>query len=199
MLVIGLTGGIGSGKSTLAGFLKELGAAVVDADRVGHQVYEPGTDGWRDVVAEFGEGILQPDGKIDRRKLGEIVFKSPQAMTRLNEILHPKMYRAFQMEIEGYQRKGYRAVVLDAAILFEAHWEPLANEVWVVTVPEEVAIQRIVSRNGLKEEQVRARIRSQMPVEDKAQRADVVIDSNCSLEDVRQKVRRLWEQRVVAA
>ncbi len=197
-MVIGLTGGIGSGKSTVANFLKELGAGVIDADAVGHQVYEPHTEGWREVVAEFGEGILQPDGKIDRKRLGEVVFRNPQAIARLNQILHPKMYQAFQKEIQGFKNRGFKAVVLDAAILFEAHWEPLVNEVWVVTVPEEVAVRRTVARSGLKEAQVRDRIRSQMPPEEKAQKAEVVIDTNCSLEEVRQKVLRLWEQRVEA-
>ncbi len=197
MLVIGLTGGIGSGKSTVAGFLKELGAEIIDMDKVGHQAYEPHTEGWEEVVKEFGKEILLPDNSIDRKKLGAIVFGDPQALARLNHILHPRMYEIAEQQIESHNKRGTRALVLDAAILFEAGWHPLADEVWVAVAPEEVAVQRIVARNGLKEEQVRARIQSQMPPEEKAKRAQVIIDTNCNLEEVRQKVIRLWNQRVM--
>lgn len=195
MVVIGLTGGIGTGKSEVSRILRELGATVIDADKVGHQVYRPGTDAWREVVAAFGEGILQPDGQIDRKRLGSIVFNNPQALARLNAIVHPRMYRAIEEHIRQLREQGVRAVVLEAAILIEAGWTPLVDEVWAVTAPEEVVVRRLESR-GLSPEGVRARIRAQMPQEQRARYAQVVIDNSGDLEQLRSRVRQLWESRI---
>jgi dephospho-CoA kinase len=131
MKVIGLTGGIGSGKSTVTQLLSELGASVLDADTVGHQCYQPGTETWKDVVDAFGEEIVSPDGSIDRKKLGAIVFGDPEALNRLNRIMHPRMYDMMAAQIEEYRQGGVEVVVLEAAILFEGGWAPLADEIWV--------------------------------------------------------------------
>ncbi|MCJ7743038.1 MAG: dephospho-CoA kinase, partial [Dehalococcoidales bacterium] len=115
--VIGLTGGIGSGKSTVSQYLKELGAVIIDADKVGHEAFEPGTEAWREAVATFGRDIVTPNGEIDRKKLGAIVFDSPPALMQLNRIMHPKMRDMMKAQIDEYRRQGVAVVVLEAAIL----------------------------------------------------------------------------------
>ncbi|MDO8491803.1 MAG: dephospho-CoA kinase [Dehalococcoidia bacterium] len=193
LIVIGLTGGILSGKSTVANMLKKLGATIIDADKVGHEAYRPDTETWREVVAAFGENILQPDREIDRRKLAQIVFNDPQALQKLNGIMHPRMFQMMKDKIEALRREEKTDVlVLEAAILIEANWIPLADQVWVTAAPEETVIQRLVNRNGLTEEQARARIKSQLSSAERARHADVVIDTNCTLAEVEDKVKKLW-------
>ena len=193
MIVIGLTGGILSGKSTVANMLKKLGALVIDADKVGHEAYLPDTETWREVVAAFGENILQPNREIDRRKLAQVVFNNPQALQKLNSIMHPRMFQMMKDKIEALRREGKTDVmVLEAAILIEANWIPLVDRVWVTDAPEETVIQRLVNRNGLTEEQARARIRSQLSAAERARHADIVIDTNCTLAEVEDKVKKLW-------
>lgn len=194
MLVIGLTGGIGSGKSTVSGVLADLGATVIDADKVGHQTLKPKTPAWHDIVAAFGRGVLKENEEVDRAKLGQIVFSDPKALKQLNAIMHPRMAEMMRDMIAGLEREGTKVVVLEAAILIEAGWLPLVDQVWVISVAEETAIQRLTRRNGMNEEQARARIHSQLSNEERAKYADVIIDTNCSLDEVKCRVRDLWEQ-----
>jgi dephospho-CoA kinase len=199
MRVIGLTGGIGTGKSAVAQVLRELGAVVIDADRLGHEAYRPGTPAWQEVVEAFGQEVLLPTGEIDRKRLGSLVFRDPQALARLNAILHPRMFQMARERIREAQAQGHQVVVLEAAVLLEAGWDSLVDEVWVVTAPEEEAVRRTQGRSGLTREQVLARLRAQMPQEERARRAHVVIDNSGSLEDLRRIVEHLWRQRIVAA
>ena len=193
MKVIGLTGGIGSGKSTVSRFLAEMGAVVIDADTVGHQAYQSGTETWKDVVAAFGQEVVAADGSIDRRKLGTIVFGEPEELERLNRIVHPRMYDMMAEQIEDYRRQGVKVVVLDAAILIEANWTPLVDEVWLTVASESVVVQRVKERTGLPEEQIRSRIRSQLSNEERMKHASVVINNDGSLDELRAKVVKLWE------
>jgi len=193
MKVIGLTGGIGSGKSTVSQFLRELGAALIDADKAGHEAYQPNTETWREVVAAFGEQVLTPDGEIDRKKLGGIVFSSPESLARLNLIMHPRMYEMMKAKIEEYRQRGVDVVVLEAAILLEAGWTPLVDEVWVTVAPESTVVERTRERTGLPEEQILARIRSQMSSEERAKHADVVINNDGTQDELKAKVKELWE------
>jgi dephospho-CoA kinase len=193
MKVIGLTGGIGSGKSTVSQLLSELGANVLDADKVGHQCYQPGTETWKDVVDAFGEEIVAPDGSIDRKKLGAIVFKDPEALTRLNQIMHPRMYDMMADQIEEYRLGGAEVVVLEAAILLEAGWTPLVDEIWITVASEPTVVQRVRERTGLPEEQIRSRIRSQLSNEERKGKADLVISNDGGLDELRKKVEELWE------
>lgn len=190
--VIGLTGGMGSGKSTVSHLLSELGAVVVDADKVGHEAYQNGTKTWHDLVNAFGQQIVAADGSIDRKKLGAIVFGSPEQLERLNRIVHPRMFEIMKEQIEQCRRQGVKVVVLDAAILFEANWDPLVDEVWVVVASEEAIVARARARTGLPEEQIRSRLRSQMPIEEKMKRATVIIRNDGDMEDLRKKVEELW-------
>ncbi len=193
MKVIGLTGGIGSGKSTVSQFLRELGAVLIDADKAGHEAYQPNTETWREVVAAFGEQILTPDGEIDRKKLGGIVFSSPESLARLNWIMHPRMYEMMKAQIEEYRQQGVDVVVLEAAILLEAGWTPLVDEVWVTVAPESTVVERTRERTGLPEEQILARIRSQMSSEERVKHADVVINNDGTQDELKAKVKELWE------
>lgn len=193
MKVIGLTGGIGSGKSTVSQILAEMGAVVLDADTVGHQAYQPGTETWKDVVAAFGQEVVAADGSIDRKKLGAIVFGKPGELERLNRIVHPRMYDMMAEQIEEYRRQGVKVVVLDAAILIEANWTSLVDEVWLTLASEATVVQRARERTGLPEEQIRSRIRSQLSNEERKKHAGVVIDNDGSLDELREKVVELWE------
>jgi dephospho-CoA kinase len=193
MKVIGLTGGIGSGKSTVSRFLSEMGAVVLDADKVGHEAYQPGTETWKEVVAAFGQGIIGVDDSIDRKKLGAIVFGDPAALERLNGIMHPRMYNMMAERIEDYRQQGVKVVVLEAAILLEAGWTPLVDEVWVTVASEPTVVRRVRERTDLPEEQIRSRIRSQLSNEERKKQAKVVISNDGSLDELRAAVVELWE------
>jgi len=195
MKVIGLTGSICSGKSTIAKFLAQMGAAVVNADEIGHEAYEPHCETWQQVVDGFGKQILTTGGEIDRKKLGEIVFKDPEALKRLNGIMHPGMHRVAEKRIEKLKREGAEVIVLEAPLLVEANWLDLVDEVWVAKASEANALKRCAERSGLSEAQARSRMASQLSPEEKAKYADVVIDTNVSLAEVEAKVKALWQDR----
>ena len=197
MLVIGLTGGIGTGKSEVSRILGELGAAVIDADKVGHQAYRPHSEAWDEVVATFGADILQPTGEIDRKRLGALVFGDAEAMARLNAIMHPRMQRMIEDEIDRICGDGSHAVVVEAALLFEAGWERLVDEVWVTSSPEDLVLERLRRRNGLPDEEIRRRIGSQLPSEERSRRADVVIVNSGTSQELRDEVEGLWSGRVI--
>ena len=192
--VIGLTGGIGSGKSTVSQYLQELGAVVLDADKVGHEAYKPNTETWREVVGAFGNQMLATDGEIDRKKLGRIVFSDPEALARLNQIMHPRMYDMMKARIEEYRQQGVEVVVLEAAVLLEAGWTPLVDEVWVAVASVPAVVKRAKERTGLPEEQIRARIHSQLSTEERVKHADVVINNDGSLDELKTKVEELWRR-----
>ena len=195
MIVIGLTGGIGSGKSEVSRMLKEFGADIIDADRVGHEAYLPNTETYDKLVAEFGD-ILQANGEIDRKKLGARIFAEPEARERLNAIVHPRMYAMIEERIQRLREQGATAVVLDAAILIEVGWDSLVAEVWVVAAPEEMVVQRIGQRDGLPAEQVRQRICAQITPEERARHAAVVIDNSGGMYELSAQVREVWTGRV---
>ena len=200
MFVIGLTGGIGTGKSEVSRLLGELGAEVIEADRVAHEAYEPGARGWREVVEAFGEGVVGADGRIDRKALGGIVFGDEQARERLNGIIHPIVRRLLKERIAELERQGTRVVVIEVPLLVEAikrqaGWTRMLDEVWVVTAPEDQAVARVRARSGLDEAAVRARVGSQATERERIEYADAVIDNGGSLEGLRREVTNLWRER----
>jgi dephospho-CoA kinase len=199
MKVIGLTGGISSGKSTVAQFLAELGAVIIDADKVGHEAFKPGTKLWREVTAAFGEQILTTDGEIDRQKLGEMVFADPKRLSQLNEIMHPRMSEMVRAQLEDYRRQGVAVAVLEATLLIEAggEWIKLVDEIWVTVASESTVLKRLMERSGLSEAESLARIRSQMPPTEKVRHADVVINTEYSLDEMKAKVKKLWHERQI--
>ncbi len=194
MKIIGLTGGIGSGKSTVSRFLAELGAVILNADEVGHEAFKPDTEIWRKVVAAFGRQIVTPDGNIDRKKLGNIVFGNPESLSRLNQIMHPRMYDMVKAQLEEYRRQGTRVIVLEAPLLLEADWTPLVDEVWVTTAPEATVLKRLEERTGLSQAESLTRIRSQLSSAERVRQADVVINTDCDLDELKSKVTELWQR-----
>ncbi|MSQ40063.1 MAG: dephospho-CoA kinase [Dehalococcoidia bacterium] len=196
MIVIGVTGGIGTGKSEVSRFLESLGAFLIDADRVGHSVYLPDTQGWKELVAAFGRDILQPNREVDRRKLGGIVFSDPKALEKLNAITHPKIRQRISEIIQEQRVKEAKAVVVEAAILIEAGWKDLVDEVWVTTTDADKVVQRLQQRNNLTEEQIRGRINAQMTQAERLNHADVVLQNNGDLERLHTRLRELWGARV---
>ncbi len=195
MRVIGLTGGLGTGKSTVSQFLQELGAVVLDADRVGHETYLPDTPAWKDLVAAFGREITGPSQEIDRKKLGAIVFSDPAKLKQLNGIVHPRMRDLMEQKLRELDRQGVDTVVLEAAILIEAGWLSLVDEVWITQAREEIVVERVKARNNWSEEQIKARIDSQLSPEERAKHAQVIIDTNGTLEKVKAQVGAHWNAR----
>lgn len=194
---IGLTGGIGSGKSTVAAILAQLGAFVVDADRVGHDVYLPGTTGWDQVVAAFGREVVAADGTIDRKVLGAIVFADPVQLGRLNAIVHPLIRDAVRDRLAAaLVDRPDRPVVVEAALLVEARWYELVEEVWVVVASRERVVRRVTASRAIDAPALQARIDAQVNDEERRRVADVVIDNDGTLEDLRQRVEALWRERV---
>jgi dephospho-CoA kinase len=190
--LIGLTGGIGSGKSTVAGMLAELGAYVIDADRVGHDVYRPGSEGFRRVQEAFGAAVVAADGTIDRRVLGARVFDDGQALARLNALLHPLIGEELRDRITAAVAEDPdRPVVVEAAIMLEAGWR-FFERIWVVVVDRETAIARVTSSRGLTREEVERRIDAQMTNEERRRRADLVIENDGSIEALRAQVALAW-------
>ena len=197
MLVIGLTGGIGTGKSEAARQLEELGALIISADQVGHEAYTVNTEAWEQVVATFGNGILQDDKEIDRRKLGGIVFSDPSQIKTQNTIIHPRKARIVSDKIEAFRGQGVDTVVVEAALLFEAGWDSLVEEVWVTDASEEIIIGRLRERNGLSEEEAKKRINSQMDRMERIGRSDFVINNSGDMAELGTTIKELWDRRVV--
>jgi dephospho-CoA kinase len=191
--LIGLTGGIGSGKSTVAGFLRELGAVVIDADEGARAVVEPGTPGHDAVVTTFGPEIERADGALDRGRLAEIVFHDKEALDRLNAIVHP-LIREWTLErLSEAADAGAAYVVQDIPLLFENDLDQLFRATILVYVPEEVQVERLVGR-GMAEADARARIANQMPIELKKSRATHVIDNTGTREDTKAQTERVWTE-----
>ena len=197
MRVIGLTGGIGSGKSTVVRRLAELGAVTIDADKLGHETYLPGTQGFAAVVDAFGKDIVAADGTIDRRALGAKVFAAPAALATLNAIVHPLIAESIRRRVGEMRTAGEkRPVVVEAAVLIEAGWRTLVEEVWVVVAPPEIAIDRLARDRGLDREEAARRIAAQLTNEGRTAGADVVIANDGSFDDLRAEVDRVWRERL---
>ncbi len=195
MLKIGLTGGIGSGKSAIARFLAELGAPVMDADKIAHGTYAPGGPAYEAVVAAFGKDILGADGTVDRAKLGSVVFKDPAALGRLTSIVWPATReRIAALMVEMREAGERKPIVVEAAILVEAKWEPLFDEVWLVSASREQVIARVERERGMKPAQIEARIKAQLPEAERRKHATLVIENDGSLPELQQKVAQVWSQ-----
>ena len=190
-LLLGLTGNIASGKTTVGKMLLELGAArYIDADEVVHRLYAQGQPIYTGVVAAFGEGIVTPEGEIDRRKLGAIVFEHPDEMRKLEAIVHPAVHMAMAGELQKAEPEAI--VILDAVKLLEGGSAALCKSKWLVICNEEQQLRRLIQRNGFTEEEARARLRAQPPIEPKLKLVDEVIDNSGTLEATRAQVEAAW-------
>jgi len=191
--VICLTGGIASGKTTASRFLEEKGAAIIDADKLGHRVYDTGTQGYLAVIQVFGEDIVDENSQIDRKILGGKVFGNPGRLKQLTDIVWPEIRRLAELEISGYEaQEPDGVVVLEAAVLFEAGWQDMGDEIWVVVVNPEAAIARAMARDGLDREAVEKRLAAQISNEERTAQATVVIENNGTLEEMRGALEVEW-------
>ena len=193
MLTVGLTGGIGSGKSEVSRRLADLGAVVIDADRVARDVVEPGTPGLDAVVAEFGSDVVRPDGTLDREGLGRIVFGDPGRLARLNAIVHPlvgERIAAMMAEVERDHPDGI--VVYDVPLLVENDLAARYDVVVVVATQPQTQLRRLVEQRGMTEQDARSRIDAQAPLEAKLAVADLVVSNDGTLEDLDRLVKQVW-------
>ena len=195
MIIAGLTGGIASGKSTVSRFLSDAGAHVIDADKIARAVVEPGTAGYDAIISSFGRTILLPDGKIDRKHLGEIIFNDPDKKAHLNAIVHPLVFeRSAGMIADIAAQAPDAVVIMDVPLLMEVGMEHDLAEVIVVYVPETIQLERLMSRDRIDEQAAMARIRSQMSIEKKRQLATIVIDNSGTLSDSRGRARAVFNR-----
>lgn len=195
MIIVGLTGGVASGKSTVARMLQQKGALLLDADRIAREVVLPGEAAWSEIIAWLGPAIAGPDGAIDRRRLGELVFADPEARQRLNAIVHPRVIETFVRrtgEIED--RCGDAVLIYDVPLLIESRMDRLVDLVVVVYLPEEIQLLRLQGRDNLSREAALARMRAQLSLEEKRAHADIIIDNRGSLGETARQVDRLWEK-----
>jgi dephospho-CoA kinase len=191
MLKIGLTGGIASGKSAVAAMLREMGFPVLEADLVAHKLMEPGHPEHDEILREFGVELADAQGKIDRAKLGALVFADPVKLTKLNKIIHPGVERAILQQLEDWKRNGVKdAGFVEAALLIEAGIAEKLDELVVAFCTPEQQIERLKAR-GMSEAEAKRRIAAQMPVEEKLDRASEAIDCSGTLEETRAQVRTL--------
>jgi dephospho-CoA kinase len=190
---IGLTGGIASGKSTVTNILDFLGAKIIDADKIAHQLMKPERKLWTTIVDSFGEKILQEDGTIDRNKLGTIIFNNRQEKEKLDQISHPIIISEIKSRLKK-MTSTEEIIVVDIPLLVEADLMDLFQEVWLVYITKEEQINRLMERSQIDREGALARIESQMPMEEKKKYADRIIDNNGSLSQLEQRVNKLWEE-----
>lgn len=197
MPVIGLTGNIGSGKSSVARILRELGAKVIDADQVAREVVLPGAPALAELVGEFGPDILEPDGSLDRKKVGSIVFADPGARARLNQITHPRIKEAIDSAISSFRQNPCAfspsgVLVIEAPLLIEVGLDRQVDEVWVVKIDEDKQVARLAARDTLDTKEVRNRIAAQLPQSVKLQYARRVIDNSGDFLNTKKQVEKVW-------
>ncbi|HWQ69877.1 MAG TPA: dephospho-CoA kinase [Patescibacteria group bacterium] len=194
MVVVGLTGGICSGKSTITAMFQRLGATVIDADQVARELVEPGQPLFEAVASTFGREVVGADGRIDRRRLGAIVFADPEARRRLEALLHPAIIEECERRIRQAEVSGAAACLVDAALLIESGWHARCDAVILVEASEVVQLDRLVMLRGLNRDDAMQRIRSQMPQHEKRRYAHYVIENDGPLDETERQVKVVWEQ-----
>jgi dephospho-CoA kinase len=193
VLVIGLTGGIGTGKTEVIHVLFELGAVVIESDKVAHSSYLPGTKAHEAIVSQFGNDVLDPSGFIDRKSLGKIVFSDPARRLELEEIVWPVVEEMIEARLAEDEKRGTKVVVFEAAKLYEPGWDRLADIVWTVESPRGDIGKRVEQRSGLDESETGARVAAQLTSDERKSMADLVIENNTTLDDLRDQIVELWE------
>ena len=196
-LIVGLTGGIGGGKSTVASMFRDLGAKIINADKLGHSVILPYKPAWKKIVKLFGKDVLQNDLTIDREKLGKMVFANQIFLKKLNEITHPEITRLIKKEINLAKNKIHnqeKVLIIDAALIYEAKIDGFMDKIIVVYIDKDEQISRLIKRNNLPKNEALQRIRSQIPMKEKAKIADYVIDNSNSLDKTKKQVEKIWQE-----
>jgi len=196
---IGLTGGIACGKSTVAAMLARRGAAVIDIDRIAREVVEPGRPALAAIAEKFGQAVLQPDGTLDRKKLGAIVFADPAKRKELERITHPAIRAEMKDRMRRFEEEDPdRLIVVDVPLLFESGLESYFDKIMVVYVPRDEQKRRLMARDSLTEEEAEQRLKAQMDIEEKKRRADIVIDNSGPLDETERQLDRIWRDLVPA-
>ena len=198
MKIIGLTGGIACGKSTVSRALRALGAAIIDADALAHELSQPEQPIFNAYVERFGREIVTAGGTLDRAAIAARVFADPAVRAEVDAIAHPLIRTAAEERLRVTRAEGKKAAVLDVPLLFEAGWDVLADEVWVVALPAEEQLARLLARDkSMSEGEARARISAQMPLAEKCARADIVIDNSGTVKETRECIEQLWRERII--
>jgi len=193
-VIIGLTGGIGSGKSVVGRILAELGAHVIDTDKVGHRVYAPGSEGFTRLVETFGRDIVAADGTIDRKKLGAVVFGDADRRAALNAIVHPLIFGEIMREIAERRNAGFAGhIVLEAPILVEAKGTGMVDQIWVVAAPPDAVRTRLARDRAMTADEIQARVAAQLDDAERRRHADVVIENDGDLASLRKVVEAAWK------
>jgi len=192
VFVIGLTGGIGTGKTEVTHVLRELGAVVIESDKVAHLSYRPGTDAYEDIIDQFGREILDESGVIDRPKLGGLVFAVPELRIHLEMIVWPAARSWIEERLIQEKERGTKIIVIEVPKLFEAGWDDLADAVWTIEAPSDLITQRINIRSNLGETEKNARVKAQITSGERAERADLLIENTAKLADLREQITNLW-------
>ncbi|NLM12928.1 MAG: dephospho-CoA kinase [Epulopiscium sp.] len=199
MKVIGLTGGSGSGKSTVVFLLSQLTKVyIIDADKIGHQIILKGKPAYYDIIQHFGREILNEEGEVNRKRLGEIVFSDKDSLNILNKITHPRIREEIIKTIKQIKQSSssYNYIVIDAALLIEVELHKIVDEVWAVYADEEKRIQRIMKRDGIDIKQAENRIKSQMPWEEMKRYADRIIDNGIDTEFTNKQLKRILSEDI---
>ena len=191
MYTIGLTGGIGTGKSEVLSILRDLGASTVQADLLAHEIYSPGKPAWQDIIHTFGSEIITAEQQINRKKLGEIVFADKNKLSKLNQIVHPRIFEHLKELIEKQEMAGVRLLVIEAAILIEAEWTEIVDSVWVVKASKSIIIDRLKGKTTLSEKQITQRINAQISDAKRQEKANEIITNNGDKSELRDQVRKL--------
>ncbi|MGO4888675.1 dephospho-CoA kinase [Anaerobacillus sp. MEB173] len=194
MTIIGLTGGIASGKSTVSNMIIDLEIPLVDADQVARDVVMPGEPAYNEIVSHFGDHILEEDGTINRKKLGEVIFNNKEQREVLNKIVHPAVRSEMRAQTEAYQQEGHKTIVLDIPLLFESKLTYLVEKTILVYVDEEVQLKRLMERDQSSEQEAQSRISSQLPLKEKISLADEVINNNGTIEETKNQLRTILKK-----
>lgn len=191
MKIIGLTGGIGSGKTTASQYLAEKGFPVIDADQVAREIVKPGMKATKTIELEFGSDMINPDGSLNREKLGNAVFSDSKKLIRLNKITHKEILDKIKTKILELENANAKLIFIDAPLLFETGLELMVHETWVIDAPENLRIERVKCRDTMDDKNIKSRIANQMEQHKKNKKATVVIDNSLGMEELHKNIDQL--------
>ncbi len=195
-MVIGITGGIASGKSTISKILKEMGAYIIDADEIGREVVQKGEKAYNEIVRYFGDDILLDSGEINRKKLGNIVFSDPEELKVLNDITHPEIVERISEKVDDLKKNEVRTIVIDAAILFEMGLNKHCDSIWLIQTDRETQLNRLMERDRFDSKNAQNRIKRQHENENNIAFADVIINNDKSLDEIKEEVKEIWDKTI---